>query len=88
MRVQWVISGPVVAITRTITVAAGVVLVTSARNVTGNPGDPADDIGRAVLAGLHRPRRPRVCPRRVKSPLSRWNKHPPGKPTTSKKITA
>jgi hypothetical protein len=22
---------------------------------------------------------PRVCPRRVKSPLSRWSKHPPGK---------
>lgn len=63
-------------------------LVTSAWNVTGDPGDLAGDIGRAVLAGLHRPRRPRICPRRVKSPLSRWNKHPPGKPTTSKKITS
>jgi Insertion element 4 transposase N-terminal/Transposase DDE domain len=63
-------------------------LVATARNITGEPGDLAGDIGRAVLAGLHGPRRPRVCPRRVKSPLSRWSKHPPGKPTTSKKITS
>ena len=63
-------------------------LVTGARNITGEPGDLAGDIGRAVLASLHGPRRPRVCPRRVKSPLSRWNKHPPGKPQASKKITS
>jgi hypothetical protein len=63
-------------------------LVTSARNITGEPSDLAGDIGRAVLASLHPPRRPRVCPRRVKSPLSRWNKHPPGKPRTSMKITS
>jgi hypothetical protein len=63
-------------------------LVTSARNVIGEPGDLAGDIGRAVLANLHGPRRPRVCPRRVKSPLSRWNKHPPGKPRTSMTITS
>jgi hypothetical protein len=63
-------------------------LVTGARNITGEPRDLAGDIGRTVLAGLHGPRRPRVCPRRVKSPLSRWNKHPPGKPRTSKKITS
>ena len=25
--------------------------------------------------------------RRVKSPLSRWNKHPPGKPRTCQRIT-
>jgi hypothetical protein len=31
--------------------------------------------------------RPRVCARRVKSPLSRWNKHPPGKPRTCLRIT-
>ncbi|MBO0818568.1 MAG: IS4 family transposase [Actinobacteria bacterium] len=62
-------------------------LVITARNVTGPDGDIAGDIGRAVLASLNPPRRPRVCPRRVKSPLSRWNKHPPGKPTTSKQIT-
>jgi hypothetical protein len=61
-------------------------LVTSARNITGEPSDLAGDIGRAVLASLHGPRRPRVCPRRVKSPLSRWGKHPPGKPQASKEI--
>ena len=64
------------------------ILLTGARNITGEPADLAGDIGRAVLASLHGPRRPRVCPRRVKSPLSRWNKHPPGKPRTSLKITS
>ena len=62
-------------------------LVTTARNIAGPDDDLAGDIGRAVLARLNPPRRPRVCPRRVKSPLSRWAKHPPGKPTTSKNIT-
>jgi len=62
-------------------------LLTTARNITDPDDDLTGDIGRAVLARLNPPRRPRVCPRRVKSPLSRWNKHPPGKPTTSKKIT-
>jgi hypothetical protein len=33
------------------------------------------DIGRVVLARLCEPRRSRVCARKVKSPLSRWNKH-------------
>jgi hypothetical protein len=62
-------------------------LVTGACNViTGTP-DLAGTIGRAVLASLHPPRRPRVCARRVKSPLSRWNKHPPGKPRTYLRIT-
>jgi hypothetical protein len=62
-------------------------LVTTARNITDPDGDLTGDIGRTVLARLNPPRRPRVCARRVKSPLSRWNKHPPGKPTTSKNIT-
>jgi hypothetical protein len=62
-------------------------LVTTARNITDPDGDLAGDIGRTVLARLNPPRRPRTCARRVKSPLSRWNKHSPGKPTTSKKIT-
>jgi hypothetical protein len=62
-------------------------LVITARNITDPDGDLTGDIGRTVLARLSPPRRPRVCPRRVKSPLSRWAKHPPGKPTTSKKIT-
>jgi len=63
-------------------------LVTSARHITGGSTDLAGDIGRAILGNLHGPRRPRVCARRVKSPLSRWNKHPPGKPRTSQRITA
>jgi len=63
-------------------------LVTGARNVVTGAAHLAGDIGRAVLASLHRPRRPRVCARRVKSPLSRWNKHPPGKPRTNLKITS
>ena len=63
-------------------------LVVTARNITDPGDDLTGDIGRAVLARLNPPRRPRVCPRRVKSPLSRWNKHPPGKPTTSKNITS
>jgi hypothetical protein len=62
-------------------------LATTARNITDPGGDLTGDIGRTVLARLNPPRRPRVCARRVKSPLSRWSKHPPGKPTTSKKIT-
>jgi hypothetical protein len=63
-------------------------LAATARNITDPDGDLVGDIGRAVLASLNPPRRPRVCPRRVKSPLSRWNKHPPGKPTASKQITS
>jgi hypothetical protein len=62
-------------------------LVTTARNITGPCDDLEGDIGRTVLASLNPPRRPRVCPRRVKSPLSRWNKHPPGKPATTRQIT-
>lgn len=63
-------------------------LVTGARGILTETTDLAGDIGRAVLANLHRPRRPRVCARRVKSPLSRWNKHPPGKPRTSLRVTS
>jgi hypothetical protein len=62
-------------------------LLTTARNITDPGGDLTGDIGRAVLAGLHGPRRPRVCARKVKSPLSRWNKHPDGKPRTTCRIT-
>ncbi len=62
-------------------------LVTGARNVVTGVTDLAGDIGRAVLASLHPPRRPRVCARRVKSPLSRWNKNPPGKPVTNLRVT-
>jgi hypothetical protein len=62
-------------------------LVISARNIITSTDDLAGDIGRAVLANLHGPRRPRVCARRVKSPLSRWNKHPAGKPRTCHRVT-
>ena len=62
-------------------------LVTTAQNITDPGGDLTGDIGRAVLAGLHGPRRPRVCARKVKSPLSRWNKHPDGKPRATCRIT-
>jgi hypothetical protein len=71
-----------------IAVETAEILVTGARNIAGTASDLAGDIGRAVLANLHGPRRPRVCARRVKSPLSRWNKHPPGKPRSCKRITA
>ncbi len=70
-----------------IAVQAARSLVTSARNITGPAEDLTGDIGRAVLASLHGPRRPRVCPRRIKSPISRWAKHPPGKPSQRKRIT-
>ena len=63
-------------------------MVTIAAGITGPCDDLTGDIGRAVLANLHGPRRPRVCAPPVKNPLSRWNKHPEGKPRTSKKITA
>ena len=49
-------------------------LVTTAQNITDPGGDLTGGIGRAVLASLHGPRRPRVCARKVKSPLSCWNK--------------
>jgi hypothetical protein len=62
-------------------------LATSASNIITQAPDLTGDIGRAVLANLHGPRRPRVCARRVKSPLSRWNKHPPGKPRTNLRAT-
>ena len=64
-------------------------LAAAARNITGPAGrDLAGDIGRAVLANLHRPRRPRVCARKVKCPVSRWYASPDGKPRTTKKITS
>ena len=62
-------------------------LLTGARNIITDTVDLAGDIGRAVLANLNPPRRPRVSARRVKSPLSRWNKHPAGKPRSCLRIT-
>jgi hypothetical protein len=71
-----------------IAVQTAQILLTGARNLTTGVTDLAGGIGRAVLANLHGPRRPRVCARRVKSPLSRWSKHPPGKPRTSQQVTS
>jgi hypothetical protein len=51
------------------------------------PIDLLGRIGREVLAGLAPPRRPRASVRKVKSPLSRWNKADPHRPHTSTKIT-
>ena len=62
-------------------------LVTTAHNITDPGADLTGDIGRAVLASVHGPRRPRVCARKVKSPLSRWTKHPDGKPRANHRIT-
>ena len=71
-----------------IAVETAATLVTQARNVVTGAVDLAGDIGRAILANLHGPRRPRVCARKVKSPLSRWAKHPPGKPAKCLPITS
>jgi hypothetical protein len=62
-------------------------LVIQARNVIAGAEDLTGAIGHAILANLRGPRRPRVCIRRAKSPLSRWNKHPPGRPRTNQRIT-
>jgi hypothetical protein len=70
-----------------VAVQAAQMLVTGARGVITETADLAGSIGRAVLATLHGPRRPRVCARKVKSPLSRWAKHPPGKPRACLRIT-
>ena len=63
---------------QTLTRAAGV--ITSDAALTGR-------IGQAVLDGLLPPRRPRVSTRKVKSPLSRWNKADPHRPRRSTPIT-
>ena len=64
---------------QTLTRAAGV--VADGAHLTGR-------IGRAVLDGLLPPRRPRVSARKVKSPLSRWNKADPHRPRRSTPVTA
>jgi transposase IS4-like protein/DDE family transposase len=63
-------------------------LVIQARGIIPAAPDLAGHIGRAVLAALHPPRRPRVSIRKVKSPLSRWNKRDPGKPSANLNITS
>ncbi|MGH7732227.1 MAG: IS4 family transposase [Gemmatimonadales bacterium] len=63
----------------TLTAASGV--ITASTSLTGR-------IGRAVLDDLLPPRRPRVSVRKVKSPLSRWNKADPDRPAKSTPVTA
>jgi hypothetical protein len=63
----------------TLTAASGV--ITASTSLTGR-------IGRAVLDDLLPPRRPRVSVRKVKSPLSRWNKADPHRPAKSTPVTA
>lgn len=63
-------------------------LLVKAENVVTGSVDLVGDIGRAVLAGLLPPRRPRVSVRKVKSPLSRYNKKDPYRPGTSTPVTA
>ncbi len=64
--------------TDTLTAADGVIT-----DDTTGPGR----IGHAVLATLLPPRRPRISVRKVKSPLSRWNKADPHRPTRSTPMT-
>ena len=70
-----------------------IALQTAIDTVTGAdgiiPGGTGNGrIGRAVLDGLIPPRRPRVSVRKVKSPLSRWNKADPHRPAHSTPVTA
>jgi hypothetical protein len=62
--------------------------LTAAADVVTTDASLAGRIGRAVLAGLLEPRRPRVSVRKVKSPLSRWNKADPHRPARSTTVTA
>ena len=71
----------------TIALQTAIDTVTTADGVI--PGtDGHGRIGHAVLDGLLAPRRPRVSVRKVKSPLSRWNKADPHRPARSTPITA
>jgi hypothetical protein len=58
-----------------------------ASQTTSEPTDLVGHIGRAVLTDLHPPRRPRTSVRKVKSPLSRYNKKDPYRPDRSTPIT-
>jgi len=62
-------------------------LLIKAEHITDDLTDPIGNIGRAVLADLHPPRRPRTSTRKVKSPLSRYNKADPHRPHHSTPIT-
>jgi hypothetical protein len=62
-------------------------LLTSASNVITDHIDLVGDIGRAVLADLLPPRRPRTSVRKIKSPLSRYHNKDPYRPERSTPIT-
>lgn len=70
--------------------AAAENLLVNAANITDvtDGVDLVGGIGTAVLADLHPPRRPRTSVRKVKSPLSRYNKKDPYRPERSTPITA
>jgi hypothetical protein len=71
----------------TIALQTAIDTVTGADGVlTSDARDPGR-LGRAVLDGLLPPRRPRVSVRKVKSPLSRWNKADPHRPARSTPVT-
>jgi hypothetical protein len=61
-------------------------LITQAANIIDDEVDPIGAIGRAVLDDLHPPRRARTSVRKVKSPLSRYNKKDPYRPERSTPI--
>jgi hypothetical protein len=72
----------------TIALQTAIDTVTGADGViTSDARDPGR-LGRAVLDGLLPPRRPRVSVRKIKSPLSRWNKADPHRPAHSTPVTA
>src|ERR1035441_7983546 len=71
----------------TIALQPAIDTVTEADGVIPADGTGNGRIGRAVLAGLLPPRRPRVSVRKVKSPLSRWNKADPYRPAKSTPVT-
>jgi Insertion element 4 transposase N-terminal/Transposase DDE domain len=72
----------------TIALQTAIDTVTGADGVVTSDAKDPGRIGRAVLGALLPPRRPRVSVRKVKSPLSRWNKADPHRPTRSTPVTA
>ena len=62
-------------------------LITQAANIIDDELDPIGAIGHAVLDDLNPPRRARTSVRKVKSPLSRYNKKDPHRPEHSTPIT-
>jgi hypothetical protein len=71
----------------TIALQTAIGTVTAADGIIPADGTGNGRIGRAVLDGLLPPRRPRVSVRKVKSPLSRWNKADPHRPAKSTPVT-